>query len=231
MKALSRVVDVATVVVPGDVGPLHHKGFRQVALVRNAPSSSWRSPWEPLPTGPTRFVLVGSIFEGRGIENLIQAAHLLQDDIQIDIYGRGRPDYMQALKEMSATGHAEDVINWRGEIAPDQVSATYLSAHVGLVLYDPTIPGNDGLSNKIMECISTGRPVLAGDLPENHAFVSQHGVGWLTDLSPDNMARTMREIHASPDSLKANADRAREFGRNELTWESEFDNLLRKLSN
>jgi hypothetical protein len=66
-----------------------------------------------------------------------------------------------------------------------------LVRELGVALYEPTDAGNDSLSNKILECVSTDRPVLAGDLPENRRFVVDNKVGWLTSVTAEDIAESL----------------------------------------
>jgi hypothetical protein len=103
----------------------------------------------------------------------------------------------------------------------------YLSGHVGLVLYESDDPGNDGLSNKILECVSTGRAVLAGDLPQNRDFIQEHQVGWLTPMTTPDLAFSLAEVACrSKNEITQIARRARKLGDTSLSWEGEFQRVI-----
>jgi glycosyltransferase involved in cell wall biosynthesis len=230
LRFASRRVDVATVVTHGDVSAVSTLGFRTVALVRNAPLSNWRAPYTPPPDvdgDRLAAVVVGTIFEGRGYEILLRAMAKVkhQRDIRLKISGPGREDYLASLKSLTEQLDITDRVEWMGPIDSSEVSAAYLSADVGLVLYEPVDPGNDGLSNKILECVSTGRPVIAGDLPENRLFVTANGVGWLTDVSVDALAEALRSAGLGED-VAAICAKCRQYGDTWLNWESEFAKVL-----
>lgn len=230
LRYASRRVDVATVVTHGDVTGVSALGFRTVALVRNAPPSNWRAPYTPPPNidgSRLEAVVIGTIYEGRGYEILLRAMAKVkhQRDIRLKIYGPGREDYLASLKSLTEELDITDRVEWMGRTDSSEVSAAYLSADVGLVLYEPVDPGNDGLSNKILECVSTGRPVIAGDLPENRLFVTANGVGWLTDVAVDALAQTLRNAGLGED-LAALSATCRGYGDTWLNWESEFAKVL-----
>lgn len=230
LRHVSRCVDVATVVTHGDVETVSALGFRTVALVRNAPLSDWRAPFTPPPDvdgADLAAVVIGTIYETRGYEILLRALAKTkhQRNIHLKIYGPGREDYLASLKSLTEALYITDRVKWMGQIDSSEVSAAYLRAHVGLVLYEPTEPGNDGLSNKILECVSTGRPVIAGDLPENRRFVTDNGVGWLTEVTVDALADTLASAGLGED-LAAIGAKCRQYGDTWLNWESEFAKVL-----
>lgn len=230
LRWASRCVDVATVVTHGDVETLSTLGFRTVALVRNAPLSNWRAPYTPPPDvdgGGLTAVVIGSIFEGRGYEILLRALAKAKPErnVRLKIYGPGREDYLASLKNLTESLKIADRVEWMGRIDSSEVSSAYLSAHVGLVLYEQVDPGNDGLSNKILECVSTGRPVIAGDLPENRRFVTDNGVGWLTEVTVDALADALASAGLGED-LAAIGAKCRQYGDTWLNWESEFAKVL-----
>ena len=114
------------------------------------------------------------------------------------------------------------MIDWVGAVSSDDVSDLYLRHDLGFVLYDQSVSGNDGLSNKILECVASGRPVLAGDLPENRKFVESHDVGWLSAVEAHSLAGVLASIWEQRGLLVHYAERCRALGERELTWEREM---------
>jgi glycosyltransferase involved in cell wall biosynthesis len=232
LRHASKFVSQVMVVVPPDVATLHSFGFEKVALVRNSPMEKWRAPYrEPIPrTGRNfRCVLIGSIFENRGFEAIIDAFALLVNrdaEVELHIVGPVRDSYKETLLNRIAGNQLDRSIYWHPAIESEEVSSAYMDADLGLVLYEAADPGNDGLSNKILECVSSGRPVLASDLPENRRFVSENRVGWLSGMSSADLAVSITEIMGSDDLAELSA-RCRALGDSQLTWEKEFSKALR----
>lgn len=159
---------------------------------------------------------------------LIEAASLVPSDVDfsIDIYGTGRPDYIHRLERLTIERKLERRIHWRGPVSTESVSETYLKHHVGLVLYESNDLGNDGLSNKLMECVSSGRPVLAGNLPQNHAFVTSNAVGWTCEMTPASLAVGIRTVVAEARRLPGLSQHCRALGDQSLTWDAAFQDAL-----
>lgn len=234
IRSCSRWVDVAVVVTPADAPLLRSAGCRRVVLVRNAPNRAWRAPYrDPVDlsdTHPLSLSLIGSIFEGRGYERVIQALGRARQQgahVSLRIIGPSRHEYLRQLRAIASSEGVDDAIEWRESVGSDQVSGEYLRGHVGLVLYDAADPGNDGLPNKLMECVATGRPVLATDLPQTRDFVMENGVGW---VAPDDVESFAAAIVALAEADFASLSRrCRRLGDEWLNWESEFAQVVELL--
>lgn len=230
LRAVGRSVDLATVVTHGDLAVVRALGLTDVRLVRNAPLAAWRAEYITPPSDSTdivTLVVIGTIFEGRGYEVLLDAFSAANHDgtMQLRIYGGGRPDYVAALEARTRSLGISDSVHWMGRIAGSEVSSAYLASDIGLVLYEAADPGNDGLSNKILECVSSGRPVLAGDLPENRRFVTENSVGWLTDVSAQGLTDSLLRLqHVG--GIHDIAAHCRQLGDTWLNWEAEFVPVL-----
>lgn len=228
LRMTSRFVTAACVVTRADVDIARDLGFRTVHLVRNVPLAAWPAPWvePPFSRGEgqeLKALMMGSIFEGRGYETLIRAVALANRNLPVSLVlcGPSRDEYRESLKLLARSEGVQDQVSFIDRVDPAEVSAGYLRADVGLVLYESDDPGNDGLSNKLFECICSGRPVIASDLPENRHFVASNEVGWLTRTEPHAIAQTL-EIVARSGLLPTVAERCRDFSRSNLNWEREF---------
>lgn len=234
IRAAAPKATVVMVVTPGHVAQLRDElGVEGAVVVRNAPLSNWRHSWIAPPSSPPlRVVTVGGLFLGRALEMLIRATgrvHRDSGNICLTIVGTGRPEYIASLRDLIAQENLDGVVELRDGIESDQVSQTYTRGHLGLALYEGADPGNDSLSNKIIETVASGRPVLAGDLPENRAFVTEFGVGWLTEVSVDGITAALRSIsRQSSEELRTMAESCY-LKADALTWEAEFGKVLDRL--
>lgn len=232
LKLTASFVDTATVVTYADVEIVRSLGFNRVKLVRNVPMSSWKAPYERPPLSRStaagrnaglRAIAMGSVFEGRGYESLIEAIAIANQtsSVRLVICGPTRDAYLSSLVALAKSFEVDDLVEFKDPVPSNEVSATYLDADVGMVLYESLDPGNDGLSNKLFECVASGRPVIASDLPENHRFVWEHQVGWLTQTDAASIAKAMVEAF-EPARLLELAEHCRAFGDDTLNWEAEF---------
>lgn len=233
LRAAASRADITTVVTPGHADILEQEfSFSRVLVVRNAPLSSWRAEFRPSPdvgSAGIKVVTVGTIFEGRAFELLIEAVAASRKvgiEVQLWIYGTGRQGYLDQLSLLVARLDIPDLVTFLGPLDSSEVSAAYLSGQIGLALYEQDDAGNDSLSNKILECVSSGRPVLAGDLPENRRFLSDHQIGWLTPVTAEDISKAFIAISGQTALLKPLALTCRLLGNQELTWENEFDKVI-----
>lgn len=229
LRLLARAGAVATPAVPIDSEHLRNLGFRRVIPVRNVPMLGWRAPYrDPHEDGKLHCMAIGSIFPGRGYEMLIRAvSECAQNgvDVYVKVLGPCAPDYLRILEKLTREVGVENRIQWSGSVSISEVSNAYLDGHIGLVLYEGSDPGNDGLSNKILECVSSGRPVLAGNLPENASFVESNNVGWTCEMTVEGIAEKLTHIWKLGVSSEL-CRRCRDVGDRELVWEQEYSRVL-----
>jgi glycosyltransferase involved in cell wall biosynthesis len=238
LKFASRHVKMATVVTYADVAVLQKLGYGEVELVRNVPLAAWRSEYRDPPISGRDLALprlevlaMGSIFEGRGYEMLIQAISVVSETIavRLTICGPARQSYRDKLVAVAEKADIKSSIVFRTPVESGSVSEAYLGADVGMVLYESDDPGNDGLSNKLFECVSSGRPVIASDLPENRRFIEATQVGWLAETSVEGIAHALVEAYKEG-RIVERSRHCRATGDLELNWESEFQSVSRLLS-
>lgn len=232
IRAAAPKAGVVSVVTPGHVALLQDGlGVSGAVVVRNAPLSNWRHGWvEPPQSPPLRIVTVGSLFPGRAFEMMIRAVgrvHRETGNILLTIVGTGRQEYIADLRALIEAEDLHGVVELLDGVESDQVSEMYTRGNIGLALYEASDPGNDSLSNKIIETVASGRPVLAGDLPENRAFVREHGVGWLTAVTEEGIAEALLEIgRLQRGEIEQLAGHCYRTADAKLTWEKEFGAVL-----
>jgi len=233
LRAAASRADITTVVTPGHAEILESEyAFADVIVLRNAPLTSWRADFRTpadVVAATLDVTTVGTIFEGRAIERLISAVALARDSgvtVRLRIYGSGRKSYLDTLTALVERLGLVSLVSFEGPLNSAEVSAAYLGGQVGLALYEQDDAGNDSLSNKLLECVSTGRPVLAGDLPENRRFIDEHKVGWLTPVTAEGISEAFVEISSHASSLEHLAVSCRRLGDEQLTWETDFAQVI-----
>ena len=141
-------------------------------------------------------------------------------NVKLEMAGRASAEFMSQLEDVAlSTGHL-DAITFHGPWPSDEVPFFYQMVHVGTALYENVDAANDSLSNKIFECVVSGRPVIASDLSENRRFVQENEVGWLTDVTAGDLADLLRAIYEMRPNLSNLARRVFERSAT-MTWENE----------
>lgn len=232
LRAAVPRASLVSVVAPGHARIMSETyGATDPVIVRNAPLAAWRTDWvRPPDTPPVHVVTVGSIFPGRALEMLIRATGEVirrGSKVHVSIWGAGRPEYMESLQRLIHEEELEGFVELRGRVDAANASLTYSMGHVGLALYEAMDPGNDSLSNKIIETVASGRPVIAGDLPENRAFVTELGVGWLAEVTEKGIEEALVGLcQMDRGALEALAEHCYRVADERLTWDREFDEVL-----
>jgi glycosyltransferase involved in cell wall biosynthesis len=234
ISVLAKPWVVVTSVCESHAREFREAGAREVVVIRNAPLLAFiPSHFAPTPGDkPFTVALVGSLYPGRGIEALIEAAGALKRqglDVRVEITGRASAEYAQSLVTLAATEGVTDLVRFFGPCTPEEVPERYAAAHLGTALYEGVDSANDSLSNKIFECAASGRAVLAGNLSENVALVSRYKLGWTAEVSSQGLSHTLRELMEQDPEFDALGLHCRETAQKILNWETEVRPLFTAL--
>lgn len=205
-------------------------GIPQPAVVMNCP------PRGPLPDpttsplagvrrgGELLLVYAGGFIAGRGLENLVAAAHMLPVTRLVMIgWGPVEPQ----LRAMAGRPGVRDNVTFFGAVDPDEVVALAAGGDVGLAPYLPVGLNNVlAAPNKLFEYLHAGLAVAASDLPDIRRIVTEHQVGELFDAAdPSSIAAAVRRLTAFPDRLRTTRAKASEAAER-FTWEAQAAVLL-----
>ena len=111
----------------------------------------------PPEDGGLRFLFVGRIMRDKGIGELLEAiktVHEKHPEIRLDIIGGFDGNYQEAMDEAAKTGY----IFYHGK--QKDVHSFYKNAHCTVL---PSY--HEGMANVLLESSSTGRPVIATNVP------------------------------------------------------------------
>ncbi|GAA1916033.1 hypothetical protein GCM10009737_16850 [Nocardioides lentus] len=162
---------------------------------------------------------------------MIDAASMAVDSgarLNLDIYGSGSDEYVNTLRARIERNRATDIISLHGPLDNSRVAETYRRGHIGLALYEPSQDNNDSLSNKLLEVVSSGRPVLAGNLTENRRFIEKYDVGILVDVNVESLCAELIKLAQEKPSTEW-AAHCFEVGQAELVWEQNFEAVLTRV--
>ncbi|MFK8055042.1 MAG: glycosyltransferase [Saprospiraceae bacterium] len=194
-----------------------------VSTVRNLPWARPAVPQEIKTKNDQPIVLYqGALNEGRGLEELIQAAQQLPN-YTFWIAGGGylRPQLDALVKELDLSN-----VVFHGELTPEQLHELTPQADIGYALMRNTsLNYYLSLSNKSIDYIQAGLPSLQMDWPEYRAIHEQFGCYQLvSEISKqavvDGLAALQDELIYK--ELQAGCTRAARA----LTWELEQEKLV-----
>lgn len=148
-------------------------------------------PSEVPPTGAPHLVIARNLEPIYGIETAIRAMPPLVEEfpgIRLSIAGSGPQE--TELKSLVARLGLEDAVRFTGRLSPDQIAATYRSAHI---LLNPTTV--DNMPNSLLEAMASGLPIVTtnvGGIP----YVVEDGVTALFVRPGDSeaMAGRVRDL-------------------------------------
>jgi glycosyltransferase involved in cell wall biosynthesis len=164
---------------------------------------------------PTRTVVyAGNLSKLYGIRPLVDAFMQTEGDYELHLYGAG-PDaaYIQACAETDTR------IKFFGRVERREVLTALQRAHL-IAINKPTADdySNYSFSSKILECMTSGTPVLmtrVGGMPSEYY---DYAYFW-DDESVEGLARQLKTVLEKPlDELNQMGDRARAFGIREKDY-------------
>jgi len=170
----------------------------------------------------------------RGLQEVVRALALLNAQGQRQavwvILGNGpAASEIRSLAESQGVGDAVKLIDSvpYGEV-PDYLSA----CDVGILPYPDIKWLNMNSPLKLLEYLAMGKPVLLTDIPAHRAVLGDAECAfYVSDNSPANIARAIRNVAQRKDSLPEIGRQGRQIALNNFTWERQVENLLDYIAN
>lgn len=166
----------------------------------------------------------GTLAPGRGLDRVVSALRLLDDDVVLMVLGRGSTfDALIAQAECDGTRARLIMV---GQVPADMLAAYMGCADVGLAIYLNTCRNNYHCApNKIYEYASVGLPVVAPNFPDVQAVVTRFEIGRTFDPEcPESIAEAIRDVFENParrDEMSRNALKLKEH----VNWEGQEEKL------
>jgi len=190
---------------------LHERGLADVRVVRNTFPRADDVP--PAPDRPEGLLYAGRVGAGRDLPTVVAAARQLAP-FRTVLMGSVDPNYRLDL------GPVETV----AERSIDEVDDTLRSYGISLVTLTNTCENHRlALPNKLFHAVRAGVPVVAADLPEMRAVVTQYKLGTLyTSGDSASLTGAVRELIENyttyTDGIRAAAA--------DLNWEADSATLV-----
>jgi glycosyltransferase involved in cell wall biosynthesis len=142
------------------------------------------------------------------------------------LMGWGEAPYLETLAQLAHSLEVEEQFVVLPQVGYDQVEHFTSGAHVGHALYEPIHINNVHIttaSNKIMEYMAAGLPLLVSNRPALIALVEKYGCGLTADeSSPQSIAGAVNALLGDPAlAQRMGAAGAQAFAR-EFSYERQF---------
>lgn len=162
---------------------------------------------EPVPSGPTRFLLIARLIAAKGIREYGAAARIVRKrhpDAEFHLVG-GTDTNPDALSAAEIKGWTDDgTLVWHGELK--DVRPQMAAAHVYVL---PSFY-REGVPRSILEALAMGRPVITTDAPGCRETVEDGENGFLVPpRDPQALAAAMKRFIADPRLAQSMGERSR----------------------
>jgi glycosyltransferase involved in cell wall biosynthesis len=169
----------------------------------------------------------GRIGVGHSIEATLHSIPLwLNQDWGFVVMGTGEASYVSKLNQIARDLGVENQFLVLPPVGYDQVHEFTLDANIGHALYDPIHINNEFIataSNKIMEYMEAGIPLLVSDTPPLTKLLGRHGCGLSADeKSPMSIAAAVNALLSDQKRAHQMGGAARQAFEQEFCYERQF---------
>jgi glycosyltransferase involved in cell wall biosynthesis len=176
-----------------------------VDVPEGLPDKTW------LPDGKLRLLYIGRIHPKKGIENLLQAIKILDDEsTTLAIYGSGDDVYTHSLHQLVCKLGLEQSVKFYGHVVGKEKMKAFMQADLCVV---PSFTENFGMV--IAEALVHGVPVIASKGTPWQEIESR-GCGLWIENTPGTIAEAICNLDR--DLLSVMGFQGRSWIKNEFTW-------------
>jgi glycogen(starch) synthase len=173
---------------------------------------------------PLTVLFHGLIRRERGLEELIDSMPHWRFEGRFVIRGYGQEGYLAALEERARRRGVADRVEFAPRVSPEALISEAAAADIGYL----ALPGNSehyefALPNKLFEYMMAGLPVLATPRVEMAALLSARRCGFITELDPQSLARTLNAVDLAALNRMRKAALA---AAKSLNWQEEKSRLI-----
>jgi glycosyltransferase involved in cell wall biosynthesis len=156
----------------------------------------------------TRVLFYGTFIKLHGIDVIVRAAKLLEDDdVEIRIIGTGQEEarISDLLRELQPANVAR-IEHVARELLADEIAA----ATICLGIFGTTAKARRVVPNKVFECVAVGRPVVTADTEGIRSAFTDDEIAMVPPGDPEALANEIRRLLADTDRRERMAVAARE---------------------
>lgn len=177
------------------------------------------------------FVYVGRIAEIRGIWEMLDMIRSLNEErksVRLKLIGSCEPDLLKKIKQYISIYHLDNVVEYQGFVAYDNLALIYEQSDIGLCLLHPVGNYTESIATKMFEYMAHGLPMIVSDFPLWKAIIGKSKNGFAVDV------RDSKEILYAANQLVSSSLLRKEQSENGInylqkgfSWSSEEAKLYR----
>lgn len=169
----------------------------------------------------------GRIGPGHAIEPTIRSIpQWLSPKWGFVVMGMGDENYIAHIQKLAGEQNVAEQFAVLPPVSYDQVSQFTIGATIGHALYEPTDVNNlhsTTSSNKTMEYMAAGLPLLVSSRPGQTALINTHQCGLTAnETDPNSIAHAINTLLSQPQLLHQQGLAAREAFCNTFSYEKQF---------
>jgi glycosyltransferase involved in cell wall biosynthesis len=203
---------------------------RNCSLYREQESNDQIRQDLELAEGEKVVVVVGSIYQGQGLEQLTECVKNFVPGVHLVALGpEVQPGFVAQMKKLIE----EKGANGRFHILPPQPPSSLISylsgADIGVIARQNTCLNNlFSLPNKVFEMVMARLPIASSRLPNIQALLEDYGIGLIFDeTDPEDIAATINAMFEPEVYRRFKA--AVDVAAKELCWEKEAQRYIQAI--
>jgi len=172
-----------------------------------------------LPGGIMRALYLGRLDPSKGIENLLDALSLIDDEaVRLDVYGTGEPGYSRTLVRRASDMGLGDRVRFHGHVEAEEKTRAFLAADLCVA---PSHSENFGMV--VVEALAHGIPVIASRGTPWEGL-AEHQCGRWVENDPASLANAITYMRAH--DLEAMGRNGRAWMEREFSWQEIAERML-----
>jgi len=213
----------------------------RLRLIYMGVSSDFRGHVEvnqpPTPSASKRpmvLIYTGSVMKERGRDVMLEALAIANRDTttaHLIIVGAS-PEQIEYCNARAAELRIQDTVEVHGRVPGPRVPEFLRRADAGICIWEDRVYWRFNPPTKLFEYLVAGLPILASRIRTHTAYVEDGRNGFVFDYSAEDLARVIKQLWETQDSLPALRARAAECGKRYL-WsgiEPEFLGAVRNVA-
>ncbi|HMN24564.1 MAG TPA: glycosyltransferase family 4 protein [Ignavibacteriaceae bacterium] len=176
-----------------------------------------------------KFVVMyhGIIIKRYGIEELVNAAHLLKDkipEIELRVYGTGEdlPLFLDMIQKLNL----ENIVKYFGQVSIEKIVETIPECDVGIIPNRLTPFTKINFPTRIFEYLHMKKPVVVPRTQGINDYFDESSIFYFDAGDAGNLAEVIFKVYTDPDGTAEVVNKGYKIYQN-YRWEHQSQNLIK----